>query len=167
SPTLYSASPVERSAMKVVLATIGSVTAGLAFTVGSAVGRVPPPTHRVPPNPPSHTISTSALNTVVVQYCRGCHNDYSRKGNLSLTGYDVATAQDRLDESEKIIRKLRIDIMPPPGQPRPGGDTLQALAEALETTIDHASPANPGTRVFQRLNRPEYEHAVRDLLGLE
>jgi hypothetical protein len=32
--------------------------------------------------------------------------------------------------------------------------------------IDRATPPNPGSRTFQRLNRAEYERAVRDLLGV-
>ena len=70
-------------------------------------------------------------------------------------------------EAEKIIRKLRADIMPPPGSRRPTGDTLWMLAETMENVIDKAAPVpNPGPRGFQRLNRPEYEHVVHDLLGV-
>src|SRR5439155_18552402 len=47
------------------------------------------------------------------------------------------------------------------------GDTLVALVETLEQVIDKSSRPNPGARTFQRLNRPEYEHAVRDLLALD
>ncbi len=40
---------------------------------------------------------------------------------------------------------------------------------ALEHTVDAAASANPnpGVRIFQRLNRPEYARAVRDLLALD
>jgi len=58
-------------------------------------------------------------------------------------------------------------MMPPPTARKPGGDTLLALVEALEATIDKAARPNPGSRTFQRLNRPEYERAVRDLLGVQ
>src|SRR4029453_7590037 len=53
------------------------------------------------------------------------------------------------------------------GSRRPSGDTLLALVETLESVLDKSSKPNPGTRPFQRLNRPEYEAAVRDLLGVE
>ena len=87
-------------------------------------------------------------------------------GNISLEGYDVAAAPSNLKTSEKMIRKLRAEMMPLPGAPRPGGDTLRALVEAIEQTIDHAAKPNPGNRTFQRLNRAEYENSVRDLVGL-
>src|SRR5262249_7642696 len=40
---------------------------------------------------------------------------------------------------------------------------------ALETSVDTAAAAkpNPGGRTFQRLNRPEYVRAIRDLLALD
>lgn len=90
------------------------------------------------------------------------------KGNLSLRDFNVDSAPLNLAVSEKVIRRLRAQMMPPPGSRRPGGDTLLALVETLEQTIDRASGTpNPGTRTFQRLNRPEYEAAVRDLFGIE
>src|SRR6185503_14813621 len=73
----------------------------------------------------------------------------------------------RRDVGELMIRKLRAQMMPPPGVPRPGGDTLLSLVETIENVIDHGAPVNAGTRPFQRLNRDEYENAVKDLLGVD
>src|SRR5206468_4074381 len=44
-----------------------------------------------------------------------------------------------------------------------------ALVTALETAVDAAAAAkpNPGIRTFQRLNRPEYALAIKDLLALD
>src|SRR5262249_27234909 len=67
----------------------------------------------------------------------------------------------------KMIRKLRSEMMPLPGAPRPGGDTLTQLVATIEQVIDRAAKPNPGNRTFQRLNRAEYENAVRDLIGLD
>jgi hypothetical protein len=157
--------------MKFVFATVGVVTTSLAFSFGTATGgRAPePPRH---PHPPyakigARGIPTSELSSVIQHTCLSCHNDVTRKGNLSLKGYNVDSAYENLETSEKMIRKLRAEIMPPPGSKRPGGDTLVALAETLEQVIDKASRPNPGARTFQRLNRPEYEHAVHDLLSLD
>ena len=90
-------------------------------------------------------------------------------GNISLTGFDVEAAPEEAETTERMIRKLRAGMMPPPGMPRPGGDTLLALVETLERKIDHAAARNPnpGGRTFQRLNRAEYEQSILDLLGLE
>ena len=124
------------------------------------------------PHSPSKTnavrgIPNAVLSDVVKNFCTGCHNPERLRGNLDLTGYNVDSAPARLAISEKVIRKLRAQMMPPPGSKRPQGDTLLALAEALENTIDKSARPNPGSRTFQRLNRAEYERAVRDLLAVE
>src|SRR5579862_3413278 len=157
---------------------------GLAFVVGAATAT--PVSVRAPlagahlslaPAPGRHAgpagslgargISTAALSAVVQRYCEGCHNSRTTKGNLSLEGFSVDSSPARLDVSEKIIRKLRAQIMPPPGSRKPAGDTLLALVETMENTIDKAARPNPGSRSFQRLNRPEYERSVKDLVGVE
>jgi hypothetical protein len=114
-------------------------------------------------------VSAEALTGVVRQYCVVCHNDQLETGNLSLQHFDVAAAPEQAETAEKMIVKLRADMMPPPGMPRPGGDSLLALVETLERTIDEAAAADPdpGSRTFQRMNQREYERAIRDLLGLE
>src|SRR5438067_10046659 len=59
--------------------------------------------------------------------------------------------------------------MPPPAAPRPDPDAYAALVAAIESNVDAVAAAtpSPGTRTFQRLNRPEYARAIRDLLDLE
>ena len=172
--------------MKIVFASVAAVSAAVAFSVGTATGTRAPNYLRgntwlagPRPKPPakavrravrpstSPTIPISALNAVVDQYCTDCHNDQMMVGNLSLEHYDVAAAPSRWSASEKIIRKLRTQMMPLPGAPRPGGDTLTQLVETIEQVIDRAAKPNPGTRTFQRLNRAEYENAIRDILGLQ
>jgi hypothetical protein len=112
-------------------------------------------------------ISTAALNAALQRYCAQCHNPRQMRGNLNLAGFDVDSSTSQLDVSEKVIRRLRADMMPPPGSRRPTGDTLVALVETMEQVIDRSAPRpNPGTRVFQRMNRPEYERAVKDLLNV-
>jgi hypothetical protein len=114
------------------------------------------------------TVSLPALNEVVDAYCVRCHNERRMTGNLSLDGYDVARAAERAEVSERIISKLRLNMMPPPGAGRPAGDTLAALVAALEPLMDEAGARapDPGYRSFQRLNRAEYARSVEALLGL-
>jgi hypothetical protein len=108
------------------------------------------------------------LNDVVQDYCVRCHSERRLTGNLSLEAFDVATAHETPEVSEKVILKLRAGMMPPAGANRPAGDTLMALVETLETTVDEAAERDPspGSRVFQRLNRAEYERSISDLLGM-
>ena len=122
----------------------------------------------VPPVPAS-SIPAATLTEVVQQYCVVCHNDALLTGNVSFQAFSVENADERAETAEKMIRKLRAGMMPPPGIPRPGGDTLQALVEMLESTVDAAARAAPnlGDRRFQRLTRAEYERVIFDLLALE
>jgi hypothetical protein len=109
-------------------------------------------------------------NLVLGRYCFRCHNDAQLTGGLSLESFDVAQAARNAEVAEKMIRKLRAGMMPPPGAQRPDAETYAALITALETTVDVAAAAAgpaPGGRTFQRLNRPEYERAIHDLFGLE
>ncbi len=112
---------------------------------------------------------TADLTGVIQRYCVRCHNERLLRGNLTLEEFDVASAHEQAPTAEKMIRKLRAGMMPPPGQRRPPPDTLLALVETLEVVVDReaARDRNPGSRRFQRLNRAEYERVIRDLLALE
>jgi mono/diheme cytochrome c family protein len=137
--------------------------------LSTAVARAPGRAARMSSDAATTAEADAALTAVVQRYCQVCHNDQMLTGNLSLQGFDVAAAGEMPEKAEKIVLKLRAAMMPPPGMPRPAGDTLQLLAETLENAIDRAATtkSNPGTRRFQRLNRAEYQRAIRDLLGLE
>jgi len=118
---------------------------------------------------PAPAVPPEELTEVVRRVCGLCHNDALLTGNLSLQHFDVAKADTQPVIAEKMIVKLRAGMMPPPGIPRPGGDTLLALVETLEELLDEAAEKNPnpGGRIFQRLNRTEYRNSIRELLGLE
>jgi hypothetical protein len=108
-------------------------------------------------------------NVVVAEYCTRCHNEQRRRGDLVLEGFDLATAAERGEVVEKMIRKLRAGMMPPRGVSRPDASVMEEMVVELETTMDEAAEENPnpGVRAFQRLNQAEYTAAVRDLLGIE
>jgi hypothetical protein len=165
--------------MRMLVASAASLAALLALASQSAGRASPPPiaTRSLAPTtvvPGTHVarrtnIPPAALTAVVKQYCQSCHNDRMRTGNLSLDGFDVGALPRRADVAEKIVTKLRAEMMPPPGMRRPKGDTLKILMDTLETRLDAAAAArpNPGSRSFQRLNRAEYTSAIRELLGLD
>ncbi len=106
---------------------------------------------------------------VIQRTCVRCHSDRRLRGNLSLESFEFASLADNADVGERMVRKLRTGMMPPPGARKPAGDTLAALVDQLEGALDEAALNDPmpGARSFQRLNRPEYEEAIRDLLGLD
>ncbi len=111
----------------------------------------------------------SADKAVIEQYCLECHDSDKAKGDLVLEDFDPAKADRRADVAEKMIRKLRAGMMPPPGKDRPPEAALASLAASLETKLDAAAALhpNPGRRSFQRLNRAEYAASIRDMLSLD
>jgi hypothetical protein len=112
----------------------------------------------------------STNRATVNQYCAGCHNDRTKSGDLALTAFDVDNPVEHPEIWEKVVRKLRGRMMPPPGRPRPDEKTYDQLISYLEKSLDTAAAANPNpgrTETFRRLNRTEYQNAVRDLLSID
>ena len=159
--------PASHAAARVSLAA-GPVAASSTMAAPSAVA-APPAMAASSAIAMSGATPSEALDDVVGRYCVRCHNDRRLVGNLSLAGFKTADAPALAETAERMIRKLRAGMMPPPGARRPAGDTLTALAQFMEETIDEAAAARPrpGSRPFQRLNRAEYARVVRNVFGLE
>jgi len=106
---------------------------------------------------------------LVKQYCVGCHNDKTTSGAVNLAAVDFTKPDQHGEVIEKVIRKVRAGMMPPPAAPRPDRDTLMSLAGALESGMDRAAAVRPnlGNRHLQRLNRAEYANSIRELLGID
>jgi hypothetical protein len=110
------------------------------------------------------------LPSMVDQYCADCHNSEKKKGDLDLenVGTDDVTRQPQI--WEKVARRLRARQMPPAGKERPDESTYAAVLSRLESLLDEAAARhpNPGrTDTLRRLNRTEYQNAIRDLLALD
>ena len=97
-----------------------------------------------------------------------CHNDRVKTGGLSLEGLSPDRSGDA-EIWEKAVRKVRAGLMPPAGAKRPERAALDAFAGSIETAIDRAAAAspNPGRAPLHRMNRTEYQNAIRDLLSLD
>ena len=120
--------------------------------------------------PAAAAAAAPAQRALLDQYCVGCHNQRLKSGNLALDTPDVAKAGAEPEVWERVIRKLRLNAMPPPGRPRPDAAATEALVSFLKTEIDTAAAShpNPGrVETFHRLNRAEYKNAVRDLLRVD
>ncbi len=103
-------------------------------------------------------------------YCVTCHNQRMEAGGLALDGLDVADVGAHADEWEKAVVKLRAGLMPPAGARRPDAQVMEGFTASLEAALDAAAAERPDpgrTEPFHRLNRAEYQNAVRDLLALD
>ncbi len=149
------------------LASVFVLAAVLEVTLAAGTGSAP---HANVPSPRDFAASPAAAEEdLVQQYCVRCHNARRLLGNLTLEEFDAADPVASAPIAEKMIRKLRAGMMPPPGVPRPPDDEVAIFVTALEEKLDAeaARNPNPGSRTFQRLNRAEYARAIQDLLGIE
>jgi len=107
------------------------------------------------------------------RYCLTCHTQsLKQRGTVPIAFDQLDLTQIARDAAvwERIDRKVRTGLMPPSGAPRPDRDTQTAFVNWIEGEIDRAARAKPDpgrTEPFHRLNRNEYQNAVRDLLALD
>ncbi len=102
-------------------------------------------------------------------HCADCHDAELHKGGLDLGALEFAP-----DDPSNFTRwvtlhdRVRDGEMPPPKRPGPStGERarfLEGLASPL-TATDQARTRREGRSTLRRLNRYEYENALRDLLG--
>jgi mono/diheme cytochrome c family protein len=114
--------------------------------------------------------AAEAQQALLKQYCLGCHNDKLKTGGLALDAVDIAKVADNPEVWERVLRKVGARHMPPMGRPRPDEAGYNGLVSYLTTELDGAAAAhpNPGrTDAVHRLNRTEYQNAIRDLLALD
>lgn len=134
----------------------------------------------------ANTTPVPPQRTLLDQYCVICHNQ-AVVGSAVMPNEDLQTTQLRnlgltLDTEdvtnvaanpavwEKVVRKMRVGVMPPPLYPRPDKVSYDGFRAWLENELDEVSAAqlNPGrTQAFHRLNQTEYRNSVRELLDLQ
>lgn len=106
---------------------------------------------------------------ILTQYCRSCHNEKLKSGGLNLLTANLAKPGSQPELWEKVVRKVNTGMMPPPGAPQPSTTERLVIVRSLEGSLDAASATkpNPGrTDTLRRLNRTEYQNAIRDILAL-
>ncbi len=157
--------------MKQLLLASACVTL-LGLSLAAREGQAPatrPVSTRAAATPATPAMVAAEQTRLITTYCATCHSERGKAGGLSLAGFDAMKAHENPATIEKMIRKLRAGMMPPPGAKKPDEGAIEALTTALESRMDEfaASNPNPGWRPFQRLTRSEYEAAVKDLLDLD
>ncbi|HEX5222992.1 MAG TPA: DUF1587 domain-containing protein, partial [Verrucomicrobiae bacterium] len=112
----------------------------------------------------------AAVDSLVSQYCLDCHNADVKKGGLDLERLSRDDLTQHPKEWEHVVRKLGTRQMPPVGKDRPNDKTYDVVVSRLTSSLDAAVAKNPNpgrTETFRRLNRTEYQNAIRDLLALD
>jgi hypothetical protein len=112
-------------------------------------------------------LSVAAEQHLLDHYCRGCHNFDDWAGGIEFETFNPGEPWVDAKLTERMLRKLRAGMMPPVGKPRPDVATVRAFATSLEEAVDSHVKPNLSMPRLHRLNRSEYQNAVRDLLALD
>lgn len=137
------------------------VMAGAFAVVAATSAQTPSGTAAAPPKNPRVFLNT---------YCIACHNQKLHTAGLTLDTLDLTQPAVNAEVIEKVIGKLRAGSMPPPKMPRADAATYRVVAKQLEDEVDQASAGHvdPGRiGAVHRLNRAEYNNAIRDLFALD
>jgi hypothetical protein len=118
---------------------------------------------------PSPDAALRARWAMLDRYCAGCHNNDDSSGDVSFEGLTPDAVHTDIAVLEAALRKLRVGLMPPRGEPQPDPQLRDEFIGALETALDRAAENRPyaGAVPVHRLNRAEYANAIRDLLAVE
>jgi hypothetical protein len=123
-----------------------------------------------PPPAPGVAAAHDAIDPFVERYCLECHDADARKAGLALDELDSGAVGRNPQAWEKVVRRLAARQMPPAPRRRPSEEEYDAALSAIAGELDRAAAGhpNPGrTDTFRRLNRTEYQNAIRDLLALD
>ena len=120
----------------------------------------------------SGTTDAGKSRAFVNKYCIACHSKRAANPAEAPVNLEPASFDDLLGHAEtweRVIRKLSVRAMPPPGLPRPSEAEYAAFTGWLAASLDRAweGHSTPGRYVVHRLNRAEYANAIRDLLAVD
>jgi mono/diheme cytochrome c family protein len=111
------------------------------------------------------------IHPLMVKTCGKCHGKEPKDNDLDLTS--LVTAEALLAQPkvlEDIADRLNEGDMPPKKSPQPSLAERDQLLGWIGAAVDEAAAAHagdPGSVTLRRLTNAEYDHAVRDLTGVD
>ena len=117
---------------------------------------------------PAWAAAGGAVEAFLQKHCTECHDPDTKKGGLDLTALKLDLA-DSTNFSKWVLVHDRVSSgeMPPKKKARPDAAELKAFLASLSAPLvsaEEARTAKEGRSTLRRLNRYEYEYALRDLL---
>jgi mono/diheme cytochrome c family protein len=104
----------------------------------------------------------------IEKHCIECHDADMKKGGLDLTALKFAPAiSTNFSRWVLVHDRVSSGEMPPKKKPRPDAAELASFVQSLSSSlvpVERARLAKEGRATRRRLNRYEYENALRDLL---
>jgi hypothetical protein len=105
-------------------------------------------------------------------HCLECHRGAKAKGGVNLTTFtNTASLHANPKLWENVVRQIEERQMPPKEEEQPAEAARLKLTDTLTQLLDNPAPEfvirDPGAKIIHRLNRTEYNHTVRELLGVD
>ena len=127
------------------------------------------------PLPATEDADVQAVQSLFDNHCQDCHTGQKPAGDFSIEKLkpnreSLVASSLNSNDWERIVRRLRAGQMPPPDADRPNESDYFAATRAIEKWLDEGSRLHPyagRTDTLRRINRTEYQNAVRDLLALD
>ena len=172
----------ENMAVKIAITAASAyfgVAALLVAQTGSGTRAVTPspqtsaaPVRAAAAAPSASSAEAVKYRAMLDKYCIACHNKKTASPGEDPVNLETARFDDLLGHAgtwERVVRKLSVRAMPPPGMPRPSEAEYAGFTSWLAGSLDRAwaSQSTPGRYVVHRLNRAEYANAIRDLLAVD
>jgi mono/diheme cytochrome c family protein len=104
------------------------------------------------------------------RYCSDCHYSDSQSGGLDVSEltFDPAN-RDNLATWVRMLDRVTAGEMPPKKKPRPAPADVASFAQTVSSSVtafEKEVTTRDGRAIQRRLNRYEYENALRDLLDV-
>ena len=160
------------SKIGITAALVSFGTAVLLAQTGSGARTVPVRATAATTTSANTTADAVKYRALVDKYCVACHNKRTANPPEGPVNLEAAGFDDLLGQAgtwERVLRKLSVRAMPPPGLARPTEAEYAAFTGWLASSLDRAweGRSTPGRYVVHRLNRAEYANAIRDLLAVD
>ena len=111
----------------------------------------------------------SEIRDFTDRHCSSCHNDVDKEGGLDLTALDFTpTDSNNFSLWVKMHDRVQHGEMPPKEKKRPVASQMSGFLTNLSSSLigsEQELLAKSGRATRRRLNRSEYENALRDLLS--
>lgn len=103
------------------------------------------------------------------EHCLRCHGPEKQNANLRLDQLTADFADPGVySQWAEIAAAVHNQQMPPTGEQQPSAEAAGAFVERVRAELARAEIAKRSTRVvLRRLNRAEYNHTIRDLVGVD
>lgn len=121
--------------------------------------------------PAASSAPAPVIKTFLAQHCLKCHSGADAQGEVRLDELPADTGDETHRALwQRVLAQLKAGAMPPGDEPQPSKQARDAATTWITQQLAAASAKQreaEGRTVLRRLNRIEYEHTIRDLLGIQ